>query len=56
VANKIEPAGDGAFKVDGAWTIRAPLARIRKAGGKDELLVPVMFKDGKASFTIEYVW
>lgn len=56
VANRIEPAGDGAFKVDGAWTIRAPLARIRKAGGKDELLVPVTFKDGKATFTIEYVW
>ncbi|NBO91347.1 MAG: cytochrome c1 [Planctomycetia bacterium] len=56
VSNKIEPVGDGAFKVDGTWTIKATSARVRKSAGKDELIVPVSFKDGKATFAVEYVW
>ena len=56
VANKIEAAGEAAFKVDAAWTIKAPSARIRRSADKDELIVPVTFKDGKAAFTVEYVW
>jgi mono/diheme cytochrome c family protein len=56
VANKIEAAGDGVFKIDGTWTLRAPGGQLRKAGGKDEVVVPLTFKDGKATFAIEYVW
>jgi hypothetical protein len=56
VANKIEAAGDRVFKVDAAWTIKAPSARIRRSADRDELIVPVTFKDGRAAFTVEYVW
>ena len=30
--------------------------RIRKAGGKVELVVPVKFENGKAKLVQEYVW
>ena len=56
VANKIEAETGDWYKVDGAWRIRAKGARIRKSAGKQELLVPVSLKDGKASFTVEYKW
>ena len=29
---------------------------IRASNGKQELLVPVTFKDGKAVLTVEYSW
>ncbi|MFQ3593657.1 MAG: hypothetical protein SNJ82_10820, partial [Gemmataceae bacterium] len=55
-ANKIEATAEGVFKIDGTWTLRAPGGKVRKSAGKDEILVPVIFKDGKATFSIEYVW
>ena len=39
------------------WKVKVPEgARIRKAGGQMELLVPVRFKDRKAQIVQEYVW
>ena len=58
VGNKIESTGDGWYKIDG-WKMKidsdgTPL--IRSIGGKSELLVPILFKDGKAQITQEFVW
>ena len=54
---KIEAAGDGWYRVDGAWKVKAPPgAKVRKAGAKAELVVPVTFKDGKAELAQEYAW
>jgi mono/diheme cytochrome c family protein len=55
-ANKIEATAEGVFKIDGTWTLRAPGGKVRKSAGKDEIVVPVTFKDGKATLTIEYMW
>jgi mono/diheme cytochrome c family protein len=57
VGATIEPAGDGWYRVDGTWKVKVPAgARVRKTGGKAELLVPVRFQDGKARLEQEYVW
>jgi mono/diheme cytochrome c family protein len=58
VGAKIEGGADGWFKIDG-WKLKvessvAPV--IRQSNGKQELLVPVTFKDGKAQVGLEYVW
>lgn len=56
--NKIEPADNGWYKVDG-WKIKVEgdgKPFVRPAGGKSELLVPVTFKDGKAKLSVEYDW
>jgi len=57
VGNKIEAIGEGWFKIDG-WKLRieGAEAKIRQAGGKSELLVPLKFVDGKATFTQEFSW
>lgn len=57
VADKIEPLGDGWFRIAGEWKMRLTGdAKVRDSGGKKELLVPVKFADGKATITQEFVW
>jgi cytochrome c553 len=59
LADKIEAAGDGWFRINGEWRLRIEAAappRIRQAGGKQELLVPVRFGDGQARIVQEFVW
>jgi mono/diheme cytochrome c family protein len=58
VADKIEDAG-GAYQVDGNWKLKVATDAkpiIRHSAGKDELLVPVRFADGKARLVLEYAW
>jgi mono/diheme cytochrome c family protein len=54
VAPKITAEGD-LFKID-TLTIKAPRGKIRTSGGKDELIVPVTFKEGKTTITLLYQW
>jgi mono/diheme cytochrome c family protein len=59
VADRIEKASDGSYRIDGAWTLKVdggPGALIRRSGDKQELLVPLRFTAGKARFALEYVW
>ena len=58
VADKIEALGDGWFRVND-YRVRieaSALPRIRSAGGKMELLVPVRFEGKSAKIVQEYVW
>jgi cytochrome c553 len=57
--DKIEDAGDGWFRVNGEVKVHIEAAghpRVRDVGGKRELLVPVLFQDGKARIVQEFVW
>ncbi|HWG46567.1 MAG TPA: c-type cytochrome [Gemmataceae bacterium] len=60
VADKIETTKEkGVYRINGEWTMKidsATAPRIRKSGGKTELLVPVRFQDGKARIVQEFVW
>jgi hypothetical protein len=58
VAEKIEAVAKGTYRINGEWTLKldAAQARIRKSGGKMELLAPVRFHDGKARIVQEFVW
>jgi mono/diheme cytochrome c family protein len=59
VGDKIEAAGDGWYRVNGEWRVRiesAAPAVLRRSGGKQELLVPVRFGDGRAKIVQEIVW
>jgi mono/diheme cytochrome c family protein len=60
VADKIELAvAKGSYRINGEWTLKLDAgakAKIRKSGGKTELLVPVRFQDGKARIVQEFVW
>jgi mono/diheme cytochrome c family protein len=58
-ADKIEATGEGWYKINGEWKLRIEAAsppRIRKSGGKVELLVPVRFQEGRARIVQEFVW
>jgi hypothetical protein len=56
--NKIAALAGGWYQIDGTWKVKVHGAapKVRKSGGKMELLVPVAFKDGKARFVQEYAW
>lgn len=61
IADKIEAVSGRRFQIDGTWSMEItgtsldkPL--IRDAGDKKELLVPIRLKDGKAEFTLHYIW
>jgi cytochrome c553 len=57
-AAKITPVADGWYQV-GELKMRiesAAPAQIRQSGGQFELLVPVQFKDGRATITQEFQW
>jgi mono/diheme cytochrome c family protein len=59
VADKIEAVPKGRFRINGEWTLKLDAgaeAKVRKSGGKMELLVPVRFQDGKARIVEEFVW
>jgi mono/diheme cytochrome c family protein len=57
IGTKIEPAGHGWYRIDGSWRVKVPAgARVRKAAGKAELLVPVRFAGSKARLEQEYLW
>jgi cytochrome c2 len=58
VANKIEMASGG-FRINDVWTLRikgdqTPV--VRQSDGKAELLLPIKFAGGEASFTLDYDW
>jgi hypothetical protein len=57
-ADKIEPADKkGTYRINGEWTLKLDTeAKVRKSGGKMELLVPVRFQDGKARIVEEFAW
>ncbi len=57
--NKIEAAKDGSFAIDGNFSLHfekgvQPIAR--ESEGKKQLLVPVQFKDGKATVVETFDW
>jgi mono/diheme cytochrome c family protein len=56
VADKIEAVAKGTYRINGEWTMKLDAAKIRKSGGKMELLAPVRFRDGKARLVQEFVW
>jgi cytochrome c2 len=58
-ANKIEPAGDGWYRIDATWKLKVESAappRLRSSAGKTELLVPIRGGNGKLKVGLEYVW
>jgi hypothetical protein len=60
-ASKIEALKDGWYRIGGAdsWKMRiesVAAPQLRAAGDNTELLVPVTFKDGKATIVQEFVW
>jgi len=59
VGTKIEEQKDGWYLVDGEYKFRLPGSKkviIRESNGKKEVLVQVLFENGKASLTQEYSW
>lgn len=58
VADKIE-AVEGDFKINGEWSLRVAAPHkgiIRQGNGKQELLIPIQFKDRAAELDLEYDW
>ncbi len=58
-ANRIEPAGEGWYTVDGEWKLRISTDSkpfIRNSAGKAELIVPVKWNGDKARIVEEYAW
>ena len=56
---KLAPAGDSAWRLDDALTLRVgggAKAFVRGEGDKQELLVPVRAHDGNSQLEVEYVW
>jgi mono/diheme cytochrome c family protein len=58
MGEKIEPAADGAFLVDGQLTLKfgQPGAFVRRAKQGMELLVPVRFSGSRAIIEEDYLW
>ncbi|HYT89602.1 MAG TPA: hypothetical protein VEL76_12920, partial [Gemmataceae bacterium] len=59
VGDKLEALGDGWYRINGEWRMRieadsAPV--IRQSGGKQELLLPVRFGNGRSKIVQEIVW
>jgi mono/diheme cytochrome c family protein len=57
--DKIEDVGDGWYRIHGEWKLHIetdgrPL--LRDSAGKKELLVPILFRQGKARVVQEYSW
>lgn len=58
-AGKIESAGNGSYKIDDRLTLRVAgpaSAELRSIDGQMELLVPVVFENGKAKIVLTYDW
>lgn len=59
VASKIESAGNGIYRIDGEWSLAIEAttpALMRRSAGKTELIVPVRFRDGRATIVQQFVW
>ncbi|MBS0209358.1 MAG: c-type cytochrome [Planctomycetes bacterium] len=60
LASSIEPAGDGWYNVDKIWKLRIESSgaspRVRAAGAKHELIVPVEFHNTRAEIIQTYQW
>ncbi len=60
VAPQIEDLGDGWYSINSDWRLRLKAAgmtpRIRKTAAGQELLLPVVCKDGRAAVVLEYHW
>ena len=60
LSNDVDPQSDGAYVVEKSLKLKVtgsvgqPL--VRNAGGKTEILYPILFKDGKAEILQEIVW
>ena len=60
VGGEVQSAGDGWYDIDGRYSVRLrhgdakPV--VRNSDGKNELLLPVKFKDGVAVIEQEYRW
>lgn len=58
-AGNIEALAGGKYKIDGKWelTVSGPSKPVRRdEGGQAELLVPVVFENGKAKIDLTYDW
>jgi mono/diheme cytochrome c family protein len=59
LADKIESEGNGWFRINGEWRMHIEAgqpARVRSSGGRQELLVPAHFRDGRCRIVQEIVW
>jgi hypothetical protein len=60
VSPEIKPLGEGRYLVGGTLQIRVrsagPTPIVRQNGGRQELLVPLAMKEGKAEMVQEIVW
>jgi mono/diheme cytochrome c family protein len=58
-AGKLAPAGENAWRFNDSITLRVTAgasAFVRGKGDRQELLVPVNFRDGKRQLEVEYAW
>jgi len=57
VGSKVEAGKDGWYHID-SWKMKLEggTPMVRQSGGKSELLLPVVFTDGKAQIVQEFVW
>jgi mono/diheme cytochrome c family protein len=58
VGNKIDALAGGWYQIDGGMKLKfgAGKPTVRKVGGKSELVVPVVFRDGKAKVEYQMAW
>ena len=61
VGNKIEPAEEGVWQVDGSLKVQVSVSAgsgpvVRTSGGRAELLVPIEFTRGEAEIVQMYMW
>ncbi len=61
VADKLEDAGAGQYRIDHVWTTEISATgpdkpSIRTSAGKKELLVPIRLKNGQATISQAYIW
>jgi mono/diheme cytochrome c family protein len=59
VGNRIKELPGGWYQIDNVWKLKVGKgvqARVRKSGGKEELLVRVKFTAGKARLVHDYSW
>jgi hypothetical protein len=58
VGAKIEKVEKDLYSIEGKYKLQldAPAAVIRQVGGHQELLVPVEFKNNKATIVQQYIW
>jgi mono/diheme cytochrome c family protein len=59
-AEKIEPMGNGWFRINGEWRLRldagATEPQLRRSGNRTELIVPIHFRNGQARLVQEFTW